>query len=109
MTGLVTAASDGAFGHLVGDVVGLADRERDDRQGRVGGGTGAELAAVRDEQVLNLVGLAPLVADPVLRPFAHAATAHVVARREWRRLVPPFGAERAAAGTALSERAGGEP
>jgi hypothetical protein len=29
-----TAKSDGAFGHLVGDVVGLADRERDDRQGR---------------------------------------------------------------------------
>lgn len=38
-------------------VIGLADRQRHDRQGRIFGGARGELAAVRDEQVLDVVRL----------------------------------------------------
>jgi len=96
-------ASDGARRHLIGDVVGLADRKRNDRQRRVGRSAGAELAPVRDEQVRDLVGLPPFVADSVFGPLTHPATAHVMARGEGRCLVDLLGAERFVDGTALAE------
>src|SRR6476646_9349719 len=63
---------------LVGQVVGLPDRERHDGQRRVLGPAGRELAAVRDEQIGVIVGLAVLVADAVLRLLALAAGTHIV-------------------------------
>ena len=96
-------ASDGARRHLIGDVVGLADRKRNDRQRRVGRSAGAELAPVRDEQVRDLVGLPPFVADSVFGPLTHPATTHVMARGEGRCLVDLLGAERFVDGTALAE------
>src|SRR5271165_976983 len=60
-------ASDGVRLHLVRDIVRLTDRKRHDRQGRVFGAAGGELAAVRDEQVPDVVRLAPLVHHAVAR------------------------------------------
>ena len=71
---------------MVGQVVGLPDRERHDGQRRVLGPAGRELAAVRDEQIGDIVGLAELVADAVLCLFALAAGAHVVSAGKWRQL-----------------------
>src|SRR5271165_6977488 len=51
------SVSDRVRLHLVGDVVGLTDREGHDRQGWVLCPAGGELAAVRDEQVLDVVRL----------------------------------------------------
>jgi hypothetical protein len=45
----------------------LPDRERHDGQCRVLGAAGRELAAVRGEQIGDIVGLAVLVANAVLR------------------------------------------
>ena len=42
-------SSDGSLGHLVGYVVRLPDRERHDRQSRIGRRAGAELASIGDE------------------------------------------------------------
>ena len=58
------------------------------------GPAGRELAAVRDEQIGDIVGLAVLLADAVLRLLALAAGAHVVSAGEWRQLERSSGAER---------------
>ena len=47
--------SDLLLPHLVGDIVRLPDGQRHDRQRRVLGAAGGELAAVGDEQVLDVV------------------------------------------------------
>ena len=52
--------------HRLGDVVRLPDRQRHDGERRVLGRAGGELAAVGDEQVLDVVRLAPFVDDAVL-------------------------------------------
>ena len=44
----------GTLGHLVGDVVCLRDRERHDRQRRIGRRAGAKLTSIGDEQVGDL-------------------------------------------------------
>ena len=54
--------SDILLPHFVSDVFRLPDRQRHDRQRRVLGAAGGELAAVGDEQVLDVVRLAELVA-----------------------------------------------
>ena len=74
----VSSVSDRVRLHLVGDVVGLTDREGHDRQRRVLGPAGCELAAVRDEQVLDVVRLAPLVHHAVARIGAHTVRAEIV-------------------------------
>ena len=77
--------SDCALRHLLRDVIGLPDRQRDDGQCRVLRAAGRELAAVRNEEVRNVMGLPPLVADAVTRIAAHAAGSEVVRRRVGRR------------------------
>ena len=57
--------------HRPADVVGLADRKRDNRQGRIAGSTGRELTAVRDEQIPDVMRLPIFVDDAVARLFAH--------------------------------------
>ena len=54
----VSSVSDRVRLHLVGDVVGLTDREGHDRQRRVLGPAGRKLTAVRDEQVRDVERLA---------------------------------------------------
>jgi len=95
--------SDGTLGHLVRDVVRLPDRERYNRQRRIGRRAGAELASIGDEQVRDLMGLPPFVAYTILRPLAHAAAAHVVARGERGRLVDFLRAQRLVDRAALSK------
>src|SRR5262245_45935141 len=79
---------------LTGQVLSLPDRERHNGQRRVLGPAGRKLAAVRDEQIGDVVGLAILVAHPVLRLLALAAGALVLGAGEWRQLEYLFGAER---------------
>ena len=47
--------SDILLAHFVGDVFRLPDGQRDDRQSWIFGAAGGELAAVGDEQVLDIV------------------------------------------------------
>jgi hypothetical protein len=61
--------SDGVLAHLLGDVVGLTNGKADNCQRWVLGAAGRELATVRDEQILDVVGLAEFVADTVSRIF----------------------------------------
>ena len=71
--------------HLVGDVVGLTYRQGHDGEGRVLRSAGRELAAVRDEEIFDVVRLAPLVDDAVARILRHAVSAEIVGRRVgWR-------------------------
>ena len=70
--------------HLIVDVIRLADRQRHDRQGRIGSPGARELATVADEQVLDVVGLTPPVADAVGGFGAHPQRAHVVTVGKWR-------------------------
>jgi choline dehydrogenase-like flavoprotein len=64
---------------LIGQVSGLPDRECHDGQRRVLGAAASELAAVRDEEIGNVVGLAVLVTNAVLRRLAlHEEKARVV-------------------------------
>ncbi len=79
-----SAPSDLVLAHLLGDTVGLADRQRDDSERGVLGGTGGELVAVGDEQVLDVVGLAVLVHHASRRIGAHPAAAEIVRRGVWR-------------------------
>ena len=53
--------------HLVSNVIGLTNRERDDCQGRIFCCAGCELAAVRNEQVFDIMSLPPLVANSIPR------------------------------------------
>src|SRR5262249_36845085 len=62
---------------LIGDVVGLADRQRHDREGWVLRAAGRELAAIGDEEILDVVGLAPLVDDAVAWILRHAIGAEI--------------------------------
>jgi hypothetical protein len=48
-------SADGTLGHLVGDVVCLPDRERHDRERRIGRRAGAKLTSIGDEQVGDLM------------------------------------------------------
>src|SRR6478672_8578411 len=64
--------------HGARDVVRLPDRQRHDRQRRIAGGAGGELAAVRDEQVLDVVGLAELVRHTIPRLLAHSVGTQIV-------------------------------
>ena len=63
---------------LLGDVLGRAPGEGQDRPGAVLVGVGDERAAVGHEEVLHLVGLAPLVEHRRPRAVAHAGGAHLV-------------------------------
>lgn len=56
--------------HLLGDILGLADRERDDGKRRVAGVVGGELAAIGHEQVVDIVALAPFIDDALGRVIA---------------------------------------
>ena len=71
--------SDRAGGHPMMDVIRLADRQRDDRQGRIARPGARELTAITDEQVLDVVRLTPPVANSIRPVGAHPARAHVVA------------------------------
>ena len=71
--------SDRAGAHLMMDVIRLADRQRDDRQGRIARPGARELTAITDEQVLDVVRLTPPVANSIRPVGAHPARAHVVA------------------------------
>ena len=77
--------SDVLRAHLLGDVVGLADGQRHDGQRRVLRAAGRELAAVGDEQVLDVVRLAPFVDHAVARLLAHPVGAEIVRRGIGRR------------------------
>ena len=61
--------SDRARSHLTCDMIGLTDRQRHDGQRRIFRSPGGELAAVRDEQVGNVMRLAPFVDHPQLGIF----------------------------------------
>src|SRR5690606_21757034 len=98
---LEDAGSDGVRLHLLGDVVGLPDRQRDDRQRRVFGGAGGELAAVRHEQVPDVVRLAVAVDHTVLGLLAHAVGAEVVRGRVGRRREDARRADRVVEGRTL--------
>ena len=63
------------LGHLISNVIRLADSKSNDREGRIGCRPGSELAAVRDKQVLDVVRLAPFIANTVLRTLALSASA----------------------------------
>ena len=65
--------------HLLVHVIGLPDRQRHDRQRGIARSGARKLAAVADEQVVDVVGLSPLVADPIAGLGAHPQRAHVVA------------------------------
>ena len=71
--------SDRAGAHLTMDVIRLADRQRDDRQGRIARPRARELTAITYEQVLDVVRLTPPVANSIRPVGAHPARAHVVA------------------------------
>src|SRR5690348_3632088 len=77
--------SDFVLAHLIGDVVRLADGQGDDGQRGILRGPGGELAAVGDEQVLDVVGLAMLVHHAVAGLLRHAVGAEIVGGRIWRR------------------------
>ena len=62
----------------------MPDRERHDGQRRILCASGRELTAIRDKEIGNVVRLAELVADAVLRVLALAAGAQVVFAGEWR-------------------------
>src|SRR5216683_2962172 len=62
--------------HRAADVVRMPDRERHDRQRWIAGGAASELAAIRDEQVLDVVGLAEFVHHAIPRLLAHPVGAH---------------------------------
>ena len=79
--------------HRAGDVVRLPDRQRDDRQRRIAGRAAGELAAVGDEQVLDVVGLAELVHHAVPRLLAHPVGAEVVRAGIGRRRIGHGGAD----------------
>ena len=64
-------------------VVRLADRQRNDRQGRIASPGARELTAIADEQILDIVGLTPAVANPVGGLSAYPQRAHVVAVGKW--------------------------
>ena len=70
--------------HLTVHVVRLADRQRNDRQGRIASPGARELTAITDEQILDVVGLTPPVANPVGGHSTHPQRAHVVAVGKWR-------------------------
>src|SRR5437660_12920213 len=72
--------SDGVLAHLLCDVVGLTNGKRDNRQGRVLGAAGRELAAVGYEQILDVVSLAEFVADAIPRILRHPAGAEIMRR-----------------------------
>jgi hypothetical protein len=68
--------------HFFGDVISLPNRERNDRERRVLGRAVHKLAAIRDEQVADVVRLSVLIADTVAWARALPAGAHVVRRGE---------------------------
>src|SRR5258706_612471 len=76
------AQSDVALVHLVGNVIRLPDRQRDDGERRILRRAGGELAAVRDEKVFHVMGLPVTVAHTVARAGALPACAHVMSRRK---------------------------
>src|SRR5882724_3008904 len=80
--------------HLPADVLTLTQCQRHNGQGGVGGSRGAERAAVRNKQVLDVVRLAPGVRDAVTRIRAHPRRAHVVCRRWSEAPDDTFGADR---------------
>src|SRR5712671_8009975 len=79
--------------HRAGDVVRLPDRERHDRQRWIAGGAAGELAAIRDEQVLDVVGLAEFVHHAVPRLLAHPVATQVVGAWIGRRWIGHGGAD----------------
>src|SRR6185437_8306692 len=68
------------LGTFAGDMIGLPDRQSDYSQSRVFATAGSELTTVRDKQILDVVGLSPLVAHAIARLLAHAAGSHVMRR-----------------------------
>src|SRR5471032_1844053 len=84
-SGFAVETSNRAFAHLSGDVIRLANGEGDDGKRRVRCAAGGELAAVGDEQVLDVMRLPELVTHAVAGIAAHAASAEVVRGRVgWR-------------------------
>src|SRR3981189_631052 len=54
------------------------DGKRHDGERRIAGRAAGELAAIRDEQILDVVGLAEFVHDTILRFGPHPVGAHVM-------------------------------
>jgi len=71
------------------DVIGLSNCQGYNRQRWVLAATGRELAAVRDEQVLDVVALIPFIEHAGLGIIAHPACAHFVNAIPWR--IKPVG------------------
>src|ERR1700730_8352971 len=59
-------------------MISLSDCKRHDRERRIAGRAGGELAAIRYEQIFDIVGLAEFVHDTVLCFRAHPVRAHVM-------------------------------
>src|SRR5256884_5209803 len=72
------ASSECPFLHLIRDVVACANRQRENRPRRVLVCLRYEGSAVRDEQVLAIVRLAPAVRHGGLRVVPHARAAQLV-------------------------------
>ena len=70
-----------ARAQLARDVLGLSQRERNDRERGIGGSRCAQGTAVRYEQVGHIVGPSIGINNPVTGVFAHARRAHVVRGR----------------------------
>ena len=83
-----------ALRHFARDIVGLADGQCHDGERRVLRRPGGELAAIRHEQVLDVVRLTPCVDDTIPGIFTHAVGAEVVGRGIGRRAVDFLGAGR---------------
>src|SRR5437899_13042371 len=69
---------DRVFAHLFRDVVRLTNGKRNNRQGGVLCAAGRELAAIGDEQILDVVSLAEFVADAISRILRHPAGAEIM-------------------------------
>jgi hypothetical protein len=63
--------SDRPSTHLIVDVVCLANRQRNDRQGRITRSGARKLATVADEQIFDVMGLTPPVANSITGFLAH--------------------------------------
>ena len=89
MTSLIRVLSQSLhlfLAQLASQIFGLPNCQRDYGQGRIFSPAAGELAAVGDEQVRNVVGLAIFVANAIPRLFALTAGTHVVSTGERRQL-----------------------
>jgi len=67
-----------SFRALMGNMVGLSDRQSHNSQRGIFTGAGGELTTVGNEQILDVMGLPPFVANTIAGFLAHAASPEIM-------------------------------